>query len=79
MYAVGVIEVIAGLIVAVHSRLGALVVALWLGGIIVNLLLIPGFYDVALRDFGLLLAAVALQRLATRYDPRPTSWPLRRG
>ena len=79
MYAVGVIEIIAGLIVAVHPRLGALVVALWLGGIIVNLLLIPGFYDIALRDFGLLLAAVALQRLATRYDPRPTSWPLRRG
>ena len=46
-------------------------VALWLGGIIVNLLLIPGFYDVALRDFGLLLAALALSRLATTYDDRP--------
>lgn len=78
MYAVGVVEVIAGLLVAFHARLGALVVAVWLGGIIVNLLLIPGFYDVALRDFGLLLAAVALQRLATRFDPRPTLWPLRR-
>ncbi|GAA2037708.1 DoxX family membrane protein [Terrabacter terrae] len=78
MYAVGVIEVVAGLIVALHPRLGALVVAVWLGGIIVNLLLIPGFYDVALRDFGLLLAAAALQRLASRYDPRPTFWPLRR-
>lgn len=77
MYAVGVIEVIAGLVVAVHPRLGAIVVALWLGGIIVNLLLIPGYYDVALRDFGLLLAAVALQRLASAYDPRPTLWPLR--
>ena len=43
-----------------------------------NLLLLPGFYDVALRDFGLLLAAVALQRLATRFDPRPLLWPLRR-
>jgi hypothetical protein len=77
MYAVGVIEVVAGLVVAFHPRLGAIVVAGWLGGIIVDLLLIPGFYDVALRDFGLLLAAVALQRLATRFDPRPTLWPLR--
>ena len=76
MYAVGVVEVLAGLLVAVHPRLGAAVVALWLGGIIVNLLLVPGFYDVALRDVGLLLAAVALQRLATRFDPRPTLWPL---
>jgi len=78
MYAVGVVEVAAGLVVALHPRLGAPVVAVWLGGIIVNLLLIPGYYDVALRDFGLLLAAVALQRLATRFDPRPTFWPLRR-
>jgi hypothetical protein len=52
-------------------------VAAWLGGIIVNLLLIPGYYDVALRGLGLLLAAVALQRLATRYDARPVLWPLR--
>ncbi len=76
MYAVGVVEVLAGLLVAVHPRLGAAVVALWLAGIIVNLLLVPGFYDVALRDFGLLLAAVALQRLATRFDPRPILWPI---
>jgi len=78
MYAVGVIEVVAGVVVLLHPRLGAFVVAAWLAGIIVNLLLIPGYYDVALRDFGLLLAAVALQRLATRFDPRPTLWPLRR-
>jgi len=71
MYAVGVIEIVAGIVVAVHPRLGAPVVAAWLAGIIVNLLLIPGFYDVALRDFGLFLAAIALARLATRYDPRP--------
>jgi len=71
MYAVGVIEIIAGIVVAIHPRLGAPVVAAWLAGIIVNLLLIPGFYDVALRDFGLFLAAIALARLATRYDPRP--------
>ena len=65
--------------VALHPRLGASRRGRWLGGIIVNLLLLPGFYDVALRDFGLLLAAVALQRLATRFDPRPLTWPLRRG
>jgi hypothetical protein len=78
MYAVGIIEVIAGLVVALHPRLGGVIVAAWLGGIIVNLLLIPGYYDVALRDFGLLLGAVALQRLATQYDARPTLWPLRK-
>jgi hypothetical protein len=77
MYAVGVVEVVAGLVVALHPRLGAIVVAAWLGGIILNLLLLPGFYDVALRDFGLLMAAVALQRLATRFDPRPVLWPIR--
>jgi uncharacterized membrane protein YphA (DoxX/SURF4 family) len=79
MYAVGIVEVAAGVLVAVHARLGALVIAAWLTGIIINLLLIPGFYDVALRDVGLLLSAVALQRLASRYDPRPLGWPLRRG
>jgi len=78
MYVVGVVEVVAGVVVALHARLGALVVAAWLAGIIVNLLLIPGYYDVALRDVGLLLSAVALQRLASRYDPRPLTWPLRR-
>jgi len=78
MYAVGAIEIIAGLVVAIHPRLGAPVVAAWLVGIIINLLLIPGFYDVALRDFGLFLAAVALARLATRYDPRPLLWVARK-
>ena len=77
MYAVGVIEVVAGVLVFLHARLGAIVVAAWLAGIIVNLLLIPGYYDVAFRDFGLLLAAVALQRLASRFDPRPVLWPVR--
>ncbi|GAA4411134.1 hypothetical protein ACFQV2_11830 [Actinokineospora soli] len=66
MYAVGVVEVVAGLAVALAPRFGGLLVAAWLGGIIVNLLTIPGFYDVALRDFGLLVAALALARLATR-------------
>ncbi|HLM06806.1 MAG TPA: DoxX family membrane protein [Blastococcus sp.] len=69
MYAVGVVEVIAGLVVAVAPRYGAWLVAAWLGGIIVNLLTIPAFYDVALRDFGLLVAAVALARLAAKYAP----------
>ena len=64
MYAVGVIEVIAGLAVAILPRYGALLVAAWLAGIIVNLLLIPGYYDLALRDFGLLVAALTLSRLA---------------
>jgi hypothetical protein len=64
MLAVGVVEVVAGLLVAVRPDLGGYVVAAWLAGIIGNLLLIPGFYDVALRDFGLLVGALALARLA---------------
>jgi hypothetical protein len=63
MLAVGVVEIAAGVLVAVLPRIGGLVVAAWLAGIIVNLLLLGGFYDVALRDFGLLLAALALARL----------------
>ena len=65
MYLVGIIEIIAGVVVALRPRFGGYLVAAWLAGIIVNLLLVPGFYDVALRDFGLLIAAVALTRLAT--------------
>ena len=64
MYAVGIVEIIAGLAVAIAPRFGAWLVAAWLGGIIVNLLTLSGYYDVALRDFGLLVAAVALARLA---------------
>ena len=64
MLAVGVVEVIAGLLVAVLPRIGGYVVAAWLAGIIINLLLIGGYYDVALRDFGLLVGALALARLA---------------
>src|SRR5918993_4840547 len=60
MLAVGVIEVVAGVAVAVAPRLGALLVAGWLGGIIVNLLSMGAYYDVALRDFGLLVGALAL-------------------
>ena len=64
MLLVGVVEIAAGILVAVMPRIGGYVVALWLVGIIVNLLLLGQFYDVALRDFGLLIAALALARLA---------------
>ncbi|MER5835447.1 hypothetical protein ABT116_32610 [Streptomyces sp. NPDC002130] len=74
MYAVGVIEIVAGLVVALAPRFGGWLVAGWLAGIIVNLLTIPGYYDVALRDFGLLLGAVALARLAQRYDTKRQSY-----
>ncbi|SDE44923.1 hypothetical protein [Rhodococcus tukisamuensis] len=67
MYIVGVIEVVAGLVVAIAPRFGAWLVVAWLAGIIVNLLTLPGYYDVALRDFGLLVAAAALGRLAVKY------------
>ena len=66
MYLVGVIEILAGVLVALAPRLGAWVVAAWLAGIIVDLVTGPGFYDVALRDFGLLVGAIALARLAGR-------------
>ena len=67
MYAVGVIEIAAGLIVAFAPRFGAPLVAAWLGGIIFNLLTYSGFYDIALRDFGLLVGALALWRLSVEY------------
>jgi hypothetical protein len=67
MLAVGVIEIVAGLVVAVRPRFGGYLVAAWLAGIITNLLLLGDRYDVALRDFGLLLAALALARLATAF------------
>ncbi|OBA72378.1 hypothetical protein A5641_00965 [Mycobacterium sp. 1554424.7] len=64
MYVVGVIEIVAGVLVAVAPRFGAWVVAAWLAGIIIDLVTVPGFYDIAVRDFGLLVGAVALARLA---------------
>src|SRR5688572_3251138 len=70
MYAVGAIEVVAGLVVALRPRFGGYLVAAWLAGIIVNLLLMADFYDVALRDFGLLLGALTLARLATAFPAR---------
>ena len=69
MLLVGVIEIVAGVAVAIKPRYAAYLVAAWLAGIIVNLLSYPGFYDIALRDFGLLLAALTLARLAFVYDP----------
>jgi len=65
MYLVGAIEVVAGVVVLVAPRFGALLVAGWLAGIIVNLLLVGGYGDIALRDFGLLLGALTLSRLAS--------------
>jgi hypothetical protein len=73
MLAVGVIEIIAGIVVAVRPRFGGYLVAAWLAGIIVNLLILADHYDVALRDFGLLLGALALARLASAYDRRPVA------
>jgi hypothetical protein len=67
MYVVGVIEVVAGLVVALAPRYGALLVAAWLGGIILNLVTLSGYYDVALRDFGLLVGALALWRLSVAF------------
>jgi hypothetical protein len=69
MAAVGVVEIVAGLVVAVRPKVGGYLVAAWLAGIIANLLLLGDRYDVALRDFGLLLAALALARLATAFQP----------
>jgi hypothetical protein len=71
MYVVGGVEIVAGLAVALKPRYGAYIVAAWLGGIIVNLLTHSGYYDVALRDFGLLIGALALGRLAAAYDASP--------
>ncbi len=70
MYAVGVIEIIAGIVVAVAPRIGGYVLVAWLAGIIINLLTLSGFYDVALRDFGLLVASLALARLAQVHSTR---------
>jgi hypothetical protein len=70
MQIVGIVEIIAGLIVAVAPRIGAWIVALWLACIILNLLMLGSFFDIALRDFGLLLCAAALARLSVEYSDR---------
>jgi hypothetical protein len=70
MDVVGAVEIIAGLAVLVAPRIGGFLVAAWLGGIVINLLTNnpPEYYDIALRDFGLLLAALALGRLALSFE-----------
>jgi uncharacterized membrane protein YphA (DoxX/SURF4 family) len=70
MLVVGVIEIVAGIGVALKPRIFAYVVAAWLAVIIINLLLIPGYFDIALRDFGLLLGALALGQLSQQFARR---------
>jgi hypothetical protein len=73
MYFVGAVETAAGILVALAPRLGAYVVAAWLAGIVVNLLTVdpPTYYDIALRDFALMLAALTLGRLAQAFRVAP--------
>jgi uncharacterized membrane protein YphA (DoxX/SURF4 family) len=68
MYFVGVVEIVAGIVVLLKPRYGGYLVAAWLAGIVLNLFSYPGWYDVAVRDFGLMLAALTLARLASYYD-----------
>jgi hypothetical protein len=68
MLVAGVVEIIAGLIVAFRPRLGGYIVAVWMWAIIINLLMVPGYFDIALRDFGLSLGALALARLYSAPD-----------
>ena len=76
MYVVGAVEIVTGLVVFLRPRFGSYLVAAWLAGIIINLLMIANYYDIALRDFGLFLAALTLARLASVYDPgRPFARP----
>jgi hypothetical protein len=78
MYIVGAVEILAGLVVAIMPRFGGLLVAGWLGGIIVSLLLVGGYADIALRDFGLLIGALALARLASvNFPASPSQGPVR--
>jgi hypothetical protein len=68
MRCAGPVEMVAGVLVLLKPRVGALIVASWLLLVIVNLLLIPGYYDIVLRDVGLLLAALALARLSAVFS-----------
>ena len=68
MHVVGIIEIAAGILVALKPRYFAYLVAAWLGGIVLDLLTLSGYYDVALRDGALMLAAITLARLASKYD-----------
>jgi hypothetical protein len=80
MYVVGGVEIAAGLLVAFAPRIGAFVVAAWLAGIIINLLTKnpPEYYDIALRDFGLMLGALTLGRLSLAIIPAQNAGLLRR-
>src|SRR3954465_12239323 len=78
MYVVGAIEIVAGIAVGLRPRFGAYLVAAWLAGIIVNLLTYSGYYDIALRDFGLMLGALTLARLSSQFDPPGLTLPSRR-
>jgi hypothetical protein len=69
MYFVGAVEILAGVVVLRKPRYGGYLVAAWLAGIVTNLFSYPGWYDIAVRDFGLMLAALTLARLASVYDP----------
>ena len=68
MRVVGVIEIVAGVAVALKPRYAAYIVAAWLAGIVIDLLSYSGYYDIALRDFGLMLGALTLARLSSKYD-----------
>jgi hypothetical protein len=68
MMAIGVVEIIAGLVVAIRPRVGGIIVGLWLGAVIANLILGMHYFDVALRDFGLMLGAFSLARLASHFQ-----------
>lgn len=70
MLFVGIVEIGAAVLVALRPQIGAYVVAAWLAGIVINLLVIPGYFDVALRDFGLMLGALALARLSVEFAER---------
>jgi hypothetical protein len=74
MHIVGAVEIVAGLVVAIAPRFGGLLVAGWLGGIIVSLLLVGGYADIALRDVGLLLGALTLARLASAFPARTADY-----
>jgi uncharacterized membrane protein YphA (DoxX/SURF4 family) len=63
MYLVGVIEVIAGILVLIKPKIGSLVVALWLIGIAINLLLTGQYYDIAVRDVVMAIGAFSLYLL----------------
>jgi uncharacterized membrane protein YphA (DoxX/SURF4 family) len=78
MYVIGVIEIVAGLAVLIAPRIGSFLVAAWLGGIVINLLTnnAPEYYDIALRDFGLFLAALALGRLAPSFERSRSRKPI---